>query len=342
MKEFEQHTRDVAQCMTQWSGFFHLFEDAATEAPAEDSPAREPNVSFSMSTPSMPKFSKSFAKTPMARAMNVPMYSASESGSTGLDDTNLSRDLNTLSPPISTPFYKPSKTPGPEVHADDTPEVTPTIGSPPVSTPFLQSARMTRPESEGFNTPGTPPTPIDGDYGPASAAKSQILLFGTPGMLLSSGTRAAAERRLSKKIDAPVLAAEENDPNGMNQSIRDSVAKGKGRKSLGFEVLQGAGTPLSVKLASKLKSCVPVERIGGREHENEELLDALVDNLDKEPPTFDIKLFPSLFQNGEGATQITVCFCLQRVKHAHPNGNSDDTFHSRVAFLGGIQQVHGA
>lgn len=324
VKDLEQHTSAVAQSLDAWRNFFHLFEDAQVEAAPAGEAAEEPNVSFSMSTPSMPKFSKSFAKTPMARAMNAAPFSGSETESipSVLDDTALSRDLNTLSPPISTPFFKPSKTPGPEMHADDTPEATPTIHSPPVSTPFLQSARLPlRAESTGFNTPGTPPTPIDGDYGPASAAKSQILLFGTPAMLMSSGTRAAAQRRLRRKREEDMRSpVDENDPTRGNKEVNGLGMKVKG---LGIhDAIQGTGTPLSVKLASRLKSCVPVEMDNGSMHEvdkeKEELLDTLVDNLEKEPPKFDIKLFPSLFQNGEGATQITVSvvtsFHMKRTK----------------------------
>ena len=58
----------------------------------------------SLSTPSMPSFTTSFAKTPMPHPSTRRLVDVS--------DDNPEMRLSFSSPPMTTPFYKPSKTPG--------------------------------------------------------------------------------------------------------------------------------------------------------------------------------------------------------------------------------------
>uniref|UniRef100_A0A7S3PF90 DASH complex subunit ASK1 n=1 Tax=Aplanochytrium stocchinoi TaxID=215587 RepID=A0A7S3PF90_9STRA len=122
VKVFEQRTGEVAESLDIWCRFFDYFhpQDNIDEEHVNDSKDRRDSYgsfqsgSYShMSTPSMPRFSKSFHKTPMARSIDL-CYPAS-AHSAGLDQsfasasTNLSRDLKNITPPTTTPFYKPSK-----------------------------------------------------------------------------------------------------------------------------------------------------------------------------------------------------------------------------------------
>jgi len=349
VKLFESKMGKIAKAVRVWSRFFDDIQSQSmgrkqsltkglratgakqTEGCSEESDETKLSQSSSMGnppTPQMPRFSKSFARTPMGQKLNM------STGSDGSIESHESSEQGSFSNQMSPATAR-------MVEYYNTPRQKGLLEEGELNTSNILDISDI--------TPATPNTPEDGNYGPSSDVKvCQMLMFGTPtrhatGMLLSSGTRSSTQSvkntdvsRNSSNIETPTLdspfranpgsafggSQESGDKENMlspNVSIEPrSILKTTNKRSC---TAPPVSTPISTSLAKKKRrmsyASTTSSHEDGLETEeeilvpggaNEELLQQLSDEYDEPAPEFDLKLFPKLFQSGEGADQVTLVY----------------------------------
>ncbi|GBG30869.1 Hypothetical Protein FCC1311_070892 [Hondaea fermentalgiana] len=371
------------------------------EMNAHDESAASDLSSQNPPTPTLPVFSKSFAKTPMFRKMRSASASPlqDEDVHDGSEDGNANESL-------IMDFKTPQAARTPSDHN---------------ATAFAEEGANILDLSE--ISAATPGTPQDGDYGPSSAVKSrQLLEYGTParhvtnmilGSNLSPALGANAEANTSDASSNPATPVplspfmtdallhtdskndqgrcDERDKEEEGEAEEELLGTPRRSHSIDYEDLhedtenvqmqptasaQGLAQSPSTKTAPSAKltdrrlaavTGTPISRSvarrrrrslmqyaaetgetgvfgggnssentgfghdGSPEHDSEEELlnmNAEEDMVnDGPPPAFDLKLFPHLFQSGEGAAQVTAvysqfasheAFCLAELRQRLP------------------------
>jgi len=268
-------------------------------------------------TPTLPVFSKSFAKTPMGRRLG--------------EESNLESSDSMLA--FSTPRQVTSQ------NSDDQPRImdlsdisaatpnTPEDGNfgPPSSVKLRQLMQYATPLTQHEETTGKGDVLLSNEKNNnISRASSNPL---TPQLNSPFATKLSMLNSSSGNSENVVTKNQENSQQ------QCSTGKRKAEEEVPLDVY--AGTPISRSIAKKRKrslmeftaqsrkdsalTSISPSQVGKQTREEEHgrdeasnlsddfdpVLCELADVLDEPPPKFNLQLFPKLFQTGEGAAQLT-------------------------------------
>jgi len=287
-------------------------------------------------TPKMPVFSKSFAKTPMGKRLGF-------NDSFHSDDSGLSQSfLNQLSP-ATAKMVEAYKTPNHfGRYADLTPEQqkasTPSSQEGILDISDITPATPGTPEDNDYGPCSAVKSAILRLRTPARDS-GQLLLASGLRHHVDTPNQEASSNPVTPVLDSPftmggemLLDESHGAPPTPEQNVRRTETKSSRKYAPSHSVeglqptsilksrpgteMKSKGTPLSRSIASKRRRSLAhhLKDSGSRPTSPMGLLDSM-NQLDseeedclEESPEFDLKHFPSLFQSGEGAAQVTAVY----------------------------------